>query len=123
MTSYVSGVTDGNPSKSVTAESEEIIDKSMGENYEINAIVDCAKLALRCVNAKPTCRPTASEVVTSIKEIIREESNKNAVPVSGEISTGPGDWEVQPIRLHDEYSRPSDMLWHDNSCNLSQVGR
>lgn len=56
----MSGEKEGDPSKLVNGEIQEIIDKRMGENYEINAIVDCAKLALRCVNAKPTCRPTAS---------------------------------------------------------------
>jgi hypothetical protein len=112
-----------NPGKTITREIGEIIDKRMDRNYDIKSIVEFAKLALRCVDAKPTSRPSVSEVVTEIKEFIIHENNNNALPISEEIGTEHGHLQADPARLYEESSGAKDMVWCDNSSNISQVGR
>lgn len=123
VTPYVYVEMDENPGKSISGEIEEIVDKRMRGNYDIRSIVDFAKLALRCVDAKPSFRPTSSQVVAEIKQVIAHENNNNALPISEEIGIEHGDLQAGPVHLHAECSKPNDMVWRDNSCNMSQEGR
>jgi hypothetical protein len=85
----------------------EIIDKRLGGNYDIKSIACIAKLAMRCVDARPSYRPSASEVVANIKEAI-----------ICEINIQHGDLQGGAV-----CSRVDDMEWEDNSSNLFQMGR
>ena len=114
---------DENPDKSISGEIGEIIDKRMGGNYDIKSIISFAKPALRCVDSKTYSRPSVTEVVAAIKEAIIHENNNNAPPNSEEIVIEHGDWKAGPVRLHAESSKPKDMVWRDNSSNMSKVGR
>jgi serine/threonine protein kinase len=75
----------------------EIIDTSLNGNYSMESIALVAKLALRCVEDRPNCRPTISEVVGEIKEAIIHENENNAqFPLSDAIGIQYGDLQSQP---------------------------
>jgi len=91
----------------------EIIDNRLGGNYDIKSITCVAKLAMKCLDARPLYRPSASEVVAKIKEaIIHENENNGDIDIQhGDLQGGAG------------CSRVDDMEWEDKSSNLFQVGR
>eukprot|EP00253_Pinus_taeda_P026439 PITA_26439 len=110
---------DGNAS-----EIEVIIDKRLDGNYHIGSIVKVARLALRCVEGTPSCRPSVSEVVTEIKEAIRCENESNGSPPLFSEGIGIERRDLPASNAHTRAeSRPIEMRWADNSSNLSQVGR
>eukprot|EP00253_Pinus_taeda_P021568 PITA_21568 len=51
----------------------EIIDKMLGESYDVKSMTCVAKVATRCVQAGRSCRPSMSEVVAELKEAIKLE--------------------------------------------------
>eukprot|EP00253_Pinus_taeda_P021562 PITA_21562 len=53
-----------------------IIDKNMDGKYDMKSITMVAKLALRCVEDTPSCRPSMSEVVGELKEAFMYEKVK-----------------------------------------------
>lgn len=53
-----------------------IIDKYMDGKYDMKSITMVAKLALRCVEHTPSCRPSMSEVVGELKEAFMYEKVK-----------------------------------------------
>jgi len=100
-------------------EIEEIVDKRLCGNYDMESITGIVKVALTCVEPKPSGRPTMSEVVGKIKEaIVHENGNNSLLPNSERIGMEYGD-----VRSRVDTSRPEDMEWGDNSCNLPHVGR
>jgi serine/threonine protein kinase len=101
---------------------EEIIDKRMAGNYDIVSIVKVAKLAFRCVEASPSSRPSVSEVVTQIKEAIICENENNSPPISEGIGIEHTVFPASNVHTRTE-SKATEMVWADNSSNLSQVGR
>jgi hypothetical protein len=58
---------------------EEIIDKRLGGNYNIKSLTRVAKVAVRCVKAESSCRPTISEVVAELREAIKLEETYNNI--------------------------------------------
>lgn len=99
-----------------------IIDKRLGGNYDMQSITGIAKLALRCVDPSPSCRPSVSEVVAEIKEVIAHESNG---PLRNSEETGIQCRDLQACHIPSrvDLSQPKDMEWGDNSSNLPDVGR
>jgi len=51
----------------------EIIDKRLEGSYDLKSITRVAKVAMRCVEAKPSLRPSASEVVRELKKAMKIE--------------------------------------------------
>jgi len=104
---------------------EAIIDKRLDGNYCMGSIVKVGRLALRCVEGVPSCRPSVSEVVADIKDAITCENENNVGP-SSLISEGIGiehrDLAASNVNKRME-SIPKKMEWADNSSNLTQVGR
>ena len=102
----------------------EIIDKRLGLNYDMKSVTGIAKLALRCVEAKPFSRPGASEIVAEIKEAILHEIENNAsFPNSEGIRIENGNLQHDAVLSQAEPSKAKDMEWGDNGSNLPQVGR
>jgi hypothetical protein len=56
----------------------EVIDTRLGGNYDMKLINGISKVALRCVDTKPSSTPSVSEVVAEIKEAIIHENENNA---------------------------------------------
>lgn len=52
---------------------EEIIDRRLGGNYNIESVTRVAKIAIRCVKAEPFYRPSVSEVVAELTEAMKLE--------------------------------------------------
>lgn len=97
----------------------EVIDGRLGSNYDMKSITGIAKLALRCVEAKPSSRPSVSEVVADIKEAIIHENENNALFRNPEvIGIECGDLQCMP-----GCSQVDAMAWGDNSSNLPNEGR
>ena len=103
---------------------EAIIDKKLDGNYDMGSIVKVARLALRCVEGTPSCRPSVSEVVTEIKEAITcENENNGPSPLILEgIGIEHRDLEASKAQQRVKL-RPREMEWADNSSNLPQEGR
>eukprot|EP00253_Pinus_taeda_P024024 PITA_24024 len=80
----------------------EIIDKMLGESYDVKSMTCVAKVATRCVQAGRSCRPSMSEVVAELKEAIKLEDL-----LAGQVDS----------------SERQGMEWSDDSCNISNVGR
>ena len=98
---------DENPDISISGEIGEIVDKRMDGNYDIKSIVVVANLALRCVEAKPSCRPSVSEIVAEIKEAIIHESNNNnnALQTCEGLGIEHGDLQASLVHLRGEPSK------------------
>lgn len=97
----------------------EVIDGRLGGNYDMKSITGIAKVALRCVEAKPSSRPSVSEVVADIKEAIIHENENNApLPNPEVIGIECGDLQCMP-----GCSQVDAMAWGDNSSNLPNEGR
>jgi hypothetical protein len=96
----------------------EIIDKRLGLNYHMKSVKRIAKLALRCVKAKPSSRPSMSEVVAEIKlAIVHENDNNDSLPNSEGIGIEYGNLQEGEVLSQAEPSKPKDMEWGDNSSN------
>lgn len=52
---------------------EEIIDRRLGGNYNLESVTRVAKIAIRCVKAEPFYRPSVSEVVEELREAMKLE--------------------------------------------------
>lgn len=61
---------------------EEIIDKRLDGNYDMKSITVVAKLAVRCVHAEPSSRPSVTEVVTELIEATKHDDNGATVEES-----------------------------------------
>ena len=57
----------------------EIIDKRMGENYDMKSTICVAKLAMRCVHAQPTYRPSVTDLVGELREIAKHDNEASKV--------------------------------------------
>jgi len=55
----------------------EVIERSLGGNYDMKSITSIAKVVLRCVDTKPSSRMSVSEVVAEIKKAIIHENENN----------------------------------------------
>jgi hypothetical protein len=82
----------------------EIIDKRLGEDYDMKSITLVAKVAMRCVQADPSSRPSASEVVGQLKQAVKIE---NKASISEEIGVESGD-----------LTKREGMEWGENNTNL-----
>jgi len=52
---------------------DEIIDRRLGGNYNLESVTRVAKIAIRCVKAEPFYRPSVSEVVEELREAMKLE--------------------------------------------------
>lgn len=93
----------------------EIIDKMLRGGYDMKSMTRVAKIAMRCVQALPSSRPSVSEVVTELKEAMKHE-DKDCISIAEEIGIHNGDLLVKS-------SERKGMEWSDNSSNISKVGR
>ncbi|XP_057823847.1 probable serine/threonine-protein kinase PBL1 [Cryptomeria japonica] len=62
------------------ANSEEIVDKRLGNRYNMKSIVHLTNLAWRCIPSEPSGRPSISQVVAEIKEGVTFEEEYYRVP-------------------------------------------
>lgn len=96
----------------------------MGGEYEIKSVISVAKVALRCVEGRPSSRPSVSEVVAEIREaIMHQNGSASPLPIGEEIDTEYGDLHGNPVRSRVDSGGQKNMEWGDNSSNLPQVGR
>jgi hypothetical protein len=51
----------------------EIIDKRLDGSYDLKSITRVAKVAMRCVQAEPSLRPSVTEVVRELKKAMKIE--------------------------------------------------
>eukprot|EP00253_Pinus_taeda_P021223 PITA_21223 len=103
---------------------EEIIDKRLDGKYEMGSIVKVARVALRCVEGTPSCRPSMSEVVAEIKDAITYENENNSpspLILEGVERIEHGDLQLADLQPRAMSNRA--MEWADNSSNIPQVGR
>ena len=91
---------------------EEIIDKRLEANYCIESVTRVAKVAIRCVRAEPSSRPSVSEVVAELKEAIKLLEDDASTSISGDTGIESKDLQAGPI-----------MDWGDDSSNLLKEGR
>lgn len=99
----------------------EIIDKRLGGRYNIKSISGVAKVAMRCVQALPSCRPNVSEIVAELKEAIKHEDIASLSVSDSYIESD--DRLAASLYSSLEYTEPNVMEWSDNNFNLSKVGR
>jgi len=52
-----------------------IIDKRLGDDYDMKSIIRVAKLAIRCVQEQPSHRPSVTEVVGELREAAKHDNN------------------------------------------------
>lgn len=100
----------------------EIVDKRLGNNYDMKSIIWVVKLAIRSVHAQPSCRPSITEVVGELREAVRE-AVKHDNNDSEDFGIEPLNLEVKSNYLRVESSGPTPMGWSDNSSNLPKIGR
>eukprot|EP00253_Pinus_taeda_P013508 PITA_13508 len=99
-----------------------IIDKKLEGSYDMRSITSIVKLALRCVEEKPSSRPSMSEVAADIKEaLIHENERTAALSISEETGIEHGDAQSRPPRSPVEFSRSNDGGC--DSSNILQEGR
>eukprot|EP00253_Pinus_taeda_P015558 PITA_15558 len=91
----------------------DVIDKRLCGGYDMKSVSNVAKIAMRCLQALPSRRPTASEVVAELKEAIKVEEDKDGISIA----------EENGIQNGDVSNKREGMEWSDNSCNMSNVGR
>eukprot|EP00253_Pinus_taeda_P017961 PITA_17961 len=91
----------------------DVIDKRLCGGYDMKSMSNVAKIAMRCVQALPSRRPTVSEVVAELKEAIKVEVDKDCISIA----------EENGIQNGDVSTKREGMEWSDNSCNMSNVGR
>jgi len=106
VTPYVDVELDENPQKIA-----EIIDKKLGENYNMKSIIRVARLAMKCVDSEPSSRPSASEILAELKAAMKEIDDMEC-----------GQMHANPVSLL-ESSGDTGMECGDNSSNLCNVGR
>lgn len=76
-----------------------IIDKRLAGNYNSESIDRVAKLALRCVDDRPSFRPSMTDVVGEIKDAITlEDENNPQFPDLEENRIQYGDSQANPVR-------------------------
>lgn len=103
---------------------EAIIDKKLDGNYDMGSIVKVARLALRCVEGTPSCRPSMYEVVAEIKEAITCENENNGPSPLILEGTGIEHRDLVASKVQQRgNSRSREMELADNSSNLPQEGR
>jgi serine/threonine protein kinase len=90
----------------------EIIDKRLEANYCMESVTRVAKVAIRCVRAEPSSRPSVSEVVAELKEAIKLLEDDASTSISGDAGMESNDLQASPI-----------MDWGDDSSNLLKEGR
>lgn len=102
------------------AKMEEIIDKRLGRNYDMNSIIGVAKLAIRCVQAEPSCRPSIDEVVAKLKEAIKLEKDKDSL--ISEIDIEYEDLGASSACYSVGSSGPKEMDSVESSSKISKQG-
>eukprot|EP00253_Pinus_taeda_P009510 PITA_09510 len=107
-------VDNDNPSKIA-----EIIDKKLGGGYDITSITSVAKVAMRCVEAEPSSRPSMSEVVAELKEAIKQEDHRASVSIIEEIGSVCSDVLSGPVSICVDSSGGGGIEWNDNNINVS----
>jgi hypothetical protein len=107
----------------------EIIDKRLHGNYDMKSINLVAKVAMRCVQAEPSFRPSASEVVVELKNAMKHEDKASiSISETNDLLAGPiylsvDSNEGKVMEWSVGSSEPKEMEWSDNSANISKVGR
>lgn len=96
----------------------EIIDRRLCGGYDMRSMTRVSRIALRCVQVTPSCRPSVSEVVAELKKAIKHE-DKVSISILEETCIQNGDLLVDPT----ESTKREGMEWSDNSTNISKVGR
>jgi hypothetical protein len=92
----------------------EIIDKRLCGGYDMESMTHVVKVAMRCVQALPSSRPSVREVVTELKEALSDE-DKASISISEErrhLLASPAD-----------STKRKGMEWNDNSSNIPNIGR
>eukprot|EP00253_Pinus_taeda_P005299 PITA_05299 len=98
-----------------------IIDKRLGRRYDEISISVVAKLAMRCVQAEPSSRPSVSEIVAELREAINIE-DKFSLPFSEENGMESSDLLSAAVSLSVDSSGPGGrMEWSANNSNISHV--
>lgn len=97
----------------------EIIDKRLDGRFDMKSIFRVAKVAMRCVQVERSSRPSMSEVVAELKEVIKIEDIIAPVSVSEEIGIEGEDLVAGGV----ESSKRKGMEWSDNSSNIPLAGR
>jgi len=90
----------------------EIIDKRLEGNYSMESITRVINVAIRCVHAERSSRPSVSEVVTELKEAIKLLEDNASTSILGDTGIESKDLQAGPI-----------MDWGDDSSNLLKEGR
>eukprot|EP00253_Pinus_taeda_P016197 PITA_16197 len=101
------------------------IDKRWDDSYELKSITRVAKVAMRCVEAKPSLRPSVSEVVRELKKAMKIEE-KVSISVAEDIDIKSVDLSVTSVTalsLSMDWRGRKGMEWSDDSSNPSNVGR
>eukprot|EP00253_Pinus_taeda_P020782 PITA_20782 len=91
----------------------DVIDKRLCGGYDMKSASNVAKIAMRCVQALPSRRPTVSEVVAELKEAIKVEEDKDCISIA----------EENGIQNGDVSTKREGMEWNDDSSNMPNVGR
>ena len=100
-----------------------IIDKKLEGSYDMSSITGIVKLVLRCVEEKPSSRPSMSEVVADIKEALIHENERTAtLSISEETGIHHGDLQSRPLCSRLE-SSGSSIGCCDDSSNILQAVR
>lgn len=99
-----------------------IIDERLAGNYNLESIDRVAKLALRCVDDRPSLRPIMTDVVGEIKDAITLENENNAqFPDLEENGIQYGDSQASPARSRHDSGKSEDMEWVDDSSEVRLV--
>jgi hypothetical protein len=107
----------------------EIIDKRLHGNYDMKSINLVAKVAMRCVQAEPSFRPSVSEVVVELKNAMKHEDKASiSISETNDLLAGPiylsvDSNEAKVMEWSVGSSEPKGMEWSDNTANISKVGR
>lgn len=78
----------------------------------MESITRVAEVAIRCVRAEPSSRPSASKVVGELKQASKLQEDKASISTPGDIVIEIKDLQACPI-----------MDWGDDSSNILKVGR
>lgn len=93
----------------------EIIDKRLGSNYDQKSVIHVVKLALRCVSAELSSRPSISEVVIEIKLAIKYHNDSAlSFQICEDTLTEYGDLQNTQVCVSD-YSGPVETGYSGNS--------
>jgi len=106
----------------------EIIDKRLDGSYDLKSITCVAKVAIRCVEAKLSIRPSVTEVVRELEMAMKIEDKASVslskdIGITHDIGINRGNLFVGPLYLSLDSSEHKGMEWGDDNYNISKVGR